>query len=72
MADISETERRFYVRIKSQALDAAERIFPGGKAVSCGEDSEHVGYFTQTMKENLFERGCLELGDGILSKVRIL
>ncbi len=70
LADVSEVERRFFVRVKAEALDTLKAAFPGGEAVDAGR-VEDAGFVTAVMKEKDFYAKCQELGEAILGKIRL-
>ncbi len=75
MADIEECERLFYVRTAANAFGTAAKAF-GLNAEhiarqECLRDGEY-GFITPVMKEKDFRGKCLELGDVILSRIRVM
>ena len=70
LADVTEIQRSFYIRVKADAKAAVEKVFPGSEAVVV-EGRTDVAYFTPVMTEKNFNEKCAELGDVVLSKIRI-
>lgn len=71
LADVTETERAFYVRADADAKAVVKAAFPGGKVVTVEGREEDFGYFTPVMKEKDFAAKCEALGESILSKIRL-
>ena len=71
LADVAETEVKYFVRAKKDALADVENAFPGGKVLSVEGRTEDVGYFTEMMKEKDSAAKCKALGDKVLSKIRM-
>lgn len=71
LADVSETERAFFIRAKAEAKAEVEAAFPGGELLTVENRSEDFGYFTPVMKEKDFAAKCEALGDRVQSKVRL-
>lgn len=71
MADVSETERAYFVRLKAGAEGAAMRAFPGSDRMTLSGRTEDFALFTKPMKEKDFAAKCAELGDEVLSRIRI-
>lgn len=72
LADVGETERRFYVRAKAQAGGEIEAAFPGGETFTVSGRSDEIGFVTPAMREDDFFRKAETLGGKILSRIRIL
>jgi len=70
LADISELERRFFVRGAVSAKEALEEAFPGGFLVPA-EGREDIGYVTQPMKEKEFALKYASLGDQVFGRIRM-
>ncbi len=71
VADVADTQRRFFVRARAAQREAVEKAFPGGQ-VFFREDREDFGLLTRTMVEREFEAGYKGLGDAVLSRLRVL
>lgn len=71
LVDIRETERAFFVRAKADAAEKVKEAFPGVKLIEGVNRSEDFGFFTDVMKEREFEAKCKDLGDSILSTIRV-
>ena len=71
LADVSETEKRFFVRVAAEALAEVEAAFPGGEVLLVEGRKEDAGYFTTSMKEKDFAAKCEALGNKVLSKIRL-
>ena len=71
VADVSDTERRFFVRAGLKAKDAVESAFPGGQGFT-RPGQEDFGLLTPVMKEKDFDAKCQALGDKLLNRLRVL
>lgn len=71
LSDVSEVERSFFVRAKAEAKDAVMAAFPNGEMVTVDGRNDDFGYFTQVLKEKDFAAKCADLGDAVLSKIRV-
>lgn len=71
LADVAETEKRFFVRAKEEARGKLEAAFPEGDSFTAENRTADFGFLTPVMKEKEFDRRCAELGDCILSRIRI-
>ncbi len=71
LSDVAEVERSFFVRALSSAKDAVVAAFPNGEVVTVDGRNDDFGYFTAAMKEKDFAAKCAELGDAVLSKIRV-
>lgn len=71
LADLGETERRFFVRAALAERSAVETAFAGGTLVALPEETEEFGFFTPVMKEKDFDRKCEALGGAVLSRIRL-
>ncbi len=71
LSDVAEVERSFFVRALSSAKDAVVAAFPNGAVVTVDGRNDDFGYFTAAMKEKDFATKCAELGDAVLSKIRV-
>ncbi len=71
LAPVEETVRGFFVRVRAEALTRVQAAFPGGEALNVAGRSEDAGYFTPMLKEKEFMAKCEELGDMVLSKIRL-
>lgn len=72
LADAAETQRRFFVRAKSEAGADVEAAFPGGESFSAPECPGELGYFTPAVKEKEFFEKYQELGDKVLGRIRLV
>ena len=70
LADVSELERSFYVRVKASAKDAAVELLGDDVLTVPGRDEDMV-IFSKSMKEKDFAACCEKLGDAVLSKIRL-
>lgn len=71
LADVAETEKRFFVRAKAEARGRLEAAFPEGSSFTVENRTEDFGFLTPVMKEKEFDRKCAELGDCILGRIRV-
>lgn len=70
LADVSELDRSFYVRIKASAKAQAVELLGDDVLTVPGRDEDFV-IFSKTMKEKEFAVCCEKLGDAVLSKIRM-
>lgn len=70
LADVGESRKCFFVRVKASVREKAEEIFQGCRFVECGR-TEDCGLMTAEMSEKEFKEKSGALGDGILSRIRI-
>ena len=70
LADLSETEKGFFLRAALSVKDEIVNAFPGGKLVEL-EGAEEFGYFTTSMKEKEFDAKAIVLGDKIHNRIRV-
>ncbi len=70
LVDIAEVERAFFVRAKAEAKDEVLAAIPGGEVVEVA-DRDDFGYVTPVMKEKDFAAKYTNLGDKVLSRIRI-
>lgn len=70
LADISELDRSFYVRVKASAKDVAVEMLGDDVLTVPGRDEDLV-IFSKSMKEKEFAACCEKLGDAVLSKIRL-
>ncbi len=70
LADVSELERSFYVRVKASAKDEAVALL-GDEVLTVPGRDEDLVIFSKSMKEKDFAACCEKLGDAVLSKIRL-
>lgn len=71
LADVSETEKSFFVRAKMSARQEVEAEFPGGELLTVEGRTEDFGFFTSVMKEKDFMAKCDALGEAVISRIRL-
>jgi len=71
LADVGETSKRFFVRVKAEALPALSKVFSEGEKVEVEGRGGEVGFFTSEMKEKDFYKAVAQLGDAMLNSVRV-
>lgn len=71
MADIAEVSHAFFLRISADRKALADKTFGDGKIFEIPGRTVDVGYFTASMPEREFNQKCEELGDAVLSKIRL-
>ena len=71
LADVSEVERSFYIRVNAQAKDEVLKAFPGSEAIVVDGRTEDAAFFTPVMAQKDFDAKCEELGSAVLSKIRL-
>lgn len=70
LADIEESRKRFFVRAKASAQEAAQGLFPGSSFVEAGR-TEDIGFITEEMSEREFTEKSRALGDALLGRIRL-
>lgn len=71
LADVAETTKRFFIRVKAGAAQSAENLFAGCEKIVVEGRAEDVAYFTQEMSEREFESKSAELGEALLNRIRL-
>lgn len=71
LAEVSETKRSFYIRVTAAAKEQAAKVFAGSEAIVCEGRTEDAALFTPVMSEKEFYAKCEELGDAVLSRIRL-
>lgn len=73
LADITETERRFFVRVSADAAEDVAAAFPEGEFVELPEavSGGEKGFFTQSMKEQTFAEKCSGLKESVHGWIRL-
>uniref|UniRef100_UPI004055DEFB homoserine dehydrogenase n=1 Tax=Acetatifactor sp. TaxID=1872090 RepID=UPI004055DEFB len=71
LADVSKTQRSFFIRVSADAKAEAEKVFAGSEAVVVEGRTEDVAFITPVMSEKEFSAKCETLGDVVLSKIRL-
>lgn len=71
MADASEEEAAFFVRIRQSGQEALKEVFPGCSCLTAQGCDKELGFFTPVMKKREFEDRCARLGDAVLSRIRL-
>ena len=71
LADVTETEWKYFVRVSADAEEAVKATFPGGEVIKVAERNKDLGYITVAMKEKDFAAKCVALDDKVLSKIRL-
>lgn len=71
LVDIGDVERAFFVRAKAEAAADIEAVFSGAERIQAEGRTTDCGYFTQPMKEKEFAAKLEQLGDKVLSRIRL-
>jgi len=71
LADVSEVERSFYIRVNTEAKDEALKEFPGSEAIVVEGRMEDAAFITPVMTQKDFDAKCGKLGSAVLSKIRM-
>ncbi|MBR6381805.1 MAG: homoserine dehydrogenase [Lachnospiraceae bacterium] len=71
LADVTECERTFFLRLTPAGLEAAKDLLPGGRVVTA-QGTGDAGYVTPKMKEKDFDEKAAKLGDALLGRIRML
>ncbi len=71
LADISEIESRYFVRVKAFARTEAEAAFACDRTITVPGRTEDFGMFTKPMKESEFAAKCEALGSVVESRIRL-
>lgn len=72
VADVADTQRRFFLRVEKQARKMAEEVFSVAEPLVISDERSDFGFFTPMMKEKEFEEKCAKLGAAVLSRLRVL
>ncbi len=70
LADVSETEQRYFLRVKTSARAETEASF-SGRIIEAPGHEEDFGFFTDAMKEKDFNEKYEALGDKALGRIRL-
>ena len=68
---LDKVTRKFYVRADKKALDQVKALFPQGEVLTIDTRTEDFAYFTKEMTEEEFAAKAKELGDALLTRVRV-
>ncbi len=71
IADISEQESRYFVRVKASAREAAEAAFAGCETLDVPGREADFALFTKPVKEKDFAAKCEALGSDVESRIRL-
>lgn len=71
LADVSEVERSFYIRVNADAKDEVLKAFPGSEAIVAEGRTEDAAFITPVMAQKDFDAKCAALGSVVLSKIRL-
>ncbi|MCM1111943.1 MAG: homoserine dehydrogenase [Muribaculum sp.] len=71
IADVSELESRYFVRLSASARAAAEAAFAGGELLVLPGREQDFAMFTAPMKESEFTAKCGTLGAHVESAIRL-
>lgn len=72
LEDVLDTEKSFFIRVKADAAETAEKLFPGSEKIIAAGRTEDAGYLVPVMKEKEFNARSGELGAALLNRIRIL
>lgn len=72
LADVADTRKAFFVRVKADAKAMVEKIFAGCEAVVVEGRTTDAGYITPVMTEREFAEKCSALGDAVLNRIRLM
>lgn len=70
LAEVPETERRYFVRARASARAEVEEAF-SGRGFEAPDRAEDFGFFTDAMKEKDFNEKYDALGDKVLGRIRL-
>ena len=70
IADVSDLENRYFVRVKESSREKAESVFADGEIINVSGRNDFA-IITQAMKESVFAAKCGELGDAVESSIRL-
>lgn len=68
---LDKVTRKFYVRAAKKALDQVKALFPQGEVLTIDTRTEDFAYFTKEMTEEEFAAKAKELGDALLTRIRV-
>ena len=72
LVDVSQTRKKFYVRVKGLEHGRIDEVFPGNSKIKATGHEEETGFFTQEMSEQEFYEKCALLKENILNTIRVL
>lgn len=71
LAEVSQIENSFYVRVRAEQREVAMAEFAGAQILELPGRTEDVALFTGPMKEADFEAACDRLGNAVESHIRL-
>lgn len=71
LAEVSETQRSFYIRVAAAVKERAAKVFAGSESIVWEGRTEDAAFITPVMSEKEFYAKCEELGDAVLSQIRL-
>lgn len=71
IADVSDVENAYYVRLKASARAEAEAAFAGCEVITVPGRTEDVAVLTKPMRERDFAAACEKLGSAVYSRIRL-
>lgn len=72
LADVAQTKKKFFVRVKASARKAAEEVFGGSSILEVPEHPEEAGVITRELTEQECSEKCALLKDSVISRIRML
>lgn len=72
LADVAQTKKKFFVRVKASARKAAEEVFSGSSILEVPEHPEEAGVITQELTERECSEKCALLKENVISRIRML
>lgn len=72
LADVAQTKKKFFVRVKASARKAAEEAFGGSSILEVPEHPEEAGVITRELTEQECSEKCALLKDSVISRIRML
>ena len=70
LAPFSESSHSFYIRVKADAASELEKLVPGGTFLTA-EVAGQKAYITPVITEKKYYETAAQLGDAVLSRVRV-
>ncbi len=72
LADVNDTQRAFFIRVKADVTDKVEELFPGCERIEAEGHTEDAGYLIPAMTEKEFQANSELLGDAMYNRIRLL
>ena len=71
VVSLDQATRKFYIRADKKALEQVKELFPQGEVLTIDAKPDEFAYFTKEMTEKDFAEKAKELGDALLTRIRV-